>query len=62
MKSVFAKGVVVQYKEWIGEISFICDDYASVCIFVGIHRSADVCILVYKRDWEKMKLFKESYK
>jgi len=53
---------VVQYKEWIGEIRFICEDYASVCTSVGVHRSADICVLVYKRDWEEMKLFKESHK
>jgi len=62
MKSVFAEGVVVQYKEWIGEIRFICDDYASVCTSVGAHRAADVCVIVYKKDWEEMKLFKESHK
>ncbi len=62
MKSVFAEGVVVQYKEWIGEIRFICDEYASVCTLVGVHRSAYVCVLFYKKDWEEMKLFKESHK
>ena len=62
MKSVFAEGVVVQYKDWIGEIRFICEDYASVCTSVGTHRSADVCVLVYKKDWEEMKLFKQSAK
>jgi hypothetical protein len=62
MKSVFAEGVVVQYRNWVGEIRFICDEYASVCTSVGVHRSSDVCVLVYKRDWEEMKLFKESHK
>ena len=62
MKSLFAEGVMVQYKEWIGEIRFICEDYASVCTSVGKHRSSDVCLLVYKKDWEEMKLFKQSAK
>ena len=62
MKSVFAEGVVVQYQNWVGEIRFICDDYVSVCTSVGTHRSADVCVLVYKKDWEEMKLFKQSAK
>ena len=62
MKSIFAEGVVVQYKEWIGEIRFICEDYASVCTSVGVHRSADVCLLVYKQNWGEMKLLKESHK
>ena len=62
MKSVFAEGVVVQYKDWIGEIRFICEDYMSVCTSIGEHRSSDVCLLVYKKDWEEMKLFKQSAK
>ena len=62
MKSVFAKGVLVQYKHWIGEIRFICEDYASVCTSVGEQKSSDVCVLVYKKDWEEMKLFKQSAK
>jgi len=62
MKSVFAEGVIVQYKDWIGEIRFICEDYASVCTSVGEQKSSDVCVLVYKKDWEEMKLFKQSAK
>ena len=62
MKSLFAEGVMVQYKDWIGEIRFICEDYMSVCTSVGVHRAADVCVLVYKKDWEEMKLFKQSAK
>ena len=62
MKSLFAEGVVVQYKDWIGEIRFICEDYMSVCTSVGKQKSSDVCLLVYKKDWEEMKLFKQSAK
>ena len=62
MKSLFAEGVVVQYRNWVGEIRFICEDYMSVYTSVGVHRSADVCVLVYKKDWEEMKLFKQSAK
>jgi len=58
----FSEGLMVQYKDWIGEIRFICDDYASVCTSVGVHRSADVCLLVYKQNWGEMKLLKESHK
>ena len=60
--NLFSEGVMVQYKEWIGEIRFICEDYASVCTSVGVHRSADVCVLVYKKNWEEMKLLKGSNK
>ena len=60
--NLFSEGVMVQYKEWIGEIRFICEDYVSVCTSAGVHRSADVCVLVYKRDWQEMKLLKESNK
>ena len=58
----FSEGLMVQYRNWVGEIRFICDDYASVCTSVGVHRSADVCLLVYKQNWGEMKLLKESHK
>jgi hypothetical protein len=62
MKSVFAEGIVIQYEHWIGEVRFICDEYISVCISVGNDRSHDTCLLVYRNDWSKVKLIKESGK
>ena len=58
----FAVGVIVEYQNWVGEIRFICDDYISVCTSVGVHRAADICVIVYKKDWDNVNLFKESAK
>ena len=58
----FAVGVIVEHKNFIGEVRFVCDDYMSVCTSVGVHRAADVCVIVYKKDWKNINLFKESTK
>lgn len=58
----FAVGVIVEHKNFIGEVRFICDDYISVCTSVGVHRAADICVIVYKKDWGNVNLFKESAK
>jgi len=58
----FAKGIIVQYKDWIGEIRFVCEEYISVCVRVGNNRVNDVCVLVHNGDWNQIKLFKESGK
>jgi hypothetical protein len=58
----FAVGVIVEHKNFIGEVRFICDDYISVCTSVGVHRAADICVIVYKKDWDNVNLFKESAK
>ena len=58
----FAVGVIVEHKSFIGEVRFVCDDYMSVCTSVGVHRAADICVIVYKKDWSNVNLFKESAK
>ncbi len=58
----FAVGVIVEHKNFIGEVRFVCDDYISVCTSVGVHRAADICVIVYKKDWSNVNLFKESAK
>jgi hypothetical protein len=62
MKPSFAEGIIVQYKDWVGEIRFVCDEYISVCVRVGNNRVNDVCVLVHKKDWNQVKLLKESDK
>ena len=58
----FVVGVIVEHKNFIGEVRFVCDDYMSVCTSVGVHRAADVCVIVYKKDWKNVNLFKGSTK
>ena len=59
----FAEGLEVQYKEHIGTIRFICDSYATVCVTKFPNdRRRDVCILVYRNNFDQIKLLKESTK
>ena len=62
MKPFFSEGIVVQYRDWIGEVRFICDEYISICVRVGNQRVNDTCVLVYKSQWNQVKLLKESGK
>jgi hypothetical protein len=62
MKPSFAEGIIVQYKDWVGEVRFVCDEYISVCVRVGNNRVNDVCVLVHRSDWNQVKLLKESDK
>ncbi len=62
MKPSFAEGIIVQYKDWVGEVRFVCDEYISVCVRVGNNRVSDVCVLVHRNDWNQVKLLKESDK
>jgi hypothetical protein len=62
MKPSFAKGIIVQYRDWVGEIRFVCDEYLSICVRVGNNRVNDVCVLVHRNDWNQVKLLKESDK
>jgi len=58
----FATGVIVQYKEWVGEVRFVCKDYVSICTSIGKHISEDICVLVYRQNWANVRLLKESDK
>lgn len=59
----FAEGLEVQYKDHIGTIRFICDSYVTVCIAkFPEDRRRDVCILVYRNNFNDIKLLKESTK
>jgi hypothetical protein len=59
---IFAEGMHVIYKEHSGIISFFCEQSLSICISEGVIRSQDVNIVVYKYDFENIRLFKESTK
>jgi hypothetical protein len=60
---VFTEGLVVQYKEHIGTIRFVCNSYLTLCISeFPEERQRDVCILICREDFDKIKLPKESEK
>lgn len=56
------EGLEVRYKDHIGYIRFVGDSYATVCIQEHQDKSKDVCIVVYKEDFPKLQLLKESEK
>jgi hypothetical protein len=59
----FSEGVLVQYEKHVGTIRFICDSYLTLCInqFPN-EKQRDVCILIYRKNFNKIKLLKESEK
>lgn len=56
------EGLQVRYKDKIGYIRFVDDAYVTVCICEHVDRSRDVCIVVYKNDFNQLHLLKESGK
>lgn len=59
----FAEGLIVQYKDHIGTVRFICDSYITVCVSrFPEDRRRDVCILVYRDNFDQVQLLKESSK
>jgi len=56
------EGLEVRYKDRIGYIRFVSDSYVTVCIQEHQDKSRDVCIVVYKEDFSKLQLLKESEK
>ena len=56
-----AEGVDVIYEEYIGNIVFVGEEYLTLCIRTRDHDMiSDVCLLVYKNDWDKIQLIKSS--
>ena len=56
-----AEGVDVIYGEYIGNIVFVGEEYLTLCIRTRDHDMiSDVCLLVYKNDWDKIQLIKSS--
>ena len=63
VNSTFAIGVIVRYKHVCGEIAFITDDYLTICILKRTpDMVSDVCMLVYRENWEDIELLKSSHK
>jgi hypothetical protein len=60
---VFTEGLVVQYKEHIGTIRFICNSYLTLCISeFPEEKRRDVCILIYRGEFDQIKLLEEIQK
>ena len=61
--TTFSEGLTVQYENYIGQIRFICESYVTLCVSsFPEERRRDVCILIYRHNFDKIKLLKESSK
>lgn len=50
------EGLEVSYKNCRGHIRFMDEKYLTICIHTHSDPLRDVCILVYKSDWEKIQI------
>lgn len=60
--SAFYSGLEVRYHQYRGFIDFVGEQYITVCIHQFEHKSKDVCLLVYQKEWKNVQLIKESEK
>lgn len=51
---IFAEGIEVIYKEISGVIAFTSEEYISILVNKGRHRSQDVRVIVYNYDFNKI--------
>jgi hypothetical protein len=58
----FIEGLVVRYKDHTGTIRFICDSYLTLCIQEHDEKVRNVCILIYRKDWDQIMLPYEDEK
>lgn len=45
-------GTEVSYKSHVGTIRFVSEDYVTVCIHRHPDPMKDVCIVVYRNEWD----------
>jgi hypothetical protein len=61
--TVFAEGIEGTYNGHTGRIRFTCDQYVTLCISeFPDQKVRDVCILIYRHEFDQIKLIKESEK
>jgi len=52
----FAEGIQVKYKNHIGIIEFICDEYVTICVKTYENKFRTVCMLVYPNQWKDIEI------
>lgn len=58
-----AIGAQIEYDGHIGEIRFICSEYLTMCIREkDTHMIGDCCMLIYKCDWQNIKILKSTHR
>lgn len=56
-----AEGVTVHYDKYVGVIRFVGEEYLTLCVRTRSNDMvSDVCMLVYKEDWDRIELPKRS--
>lgn len=51
---LLCEGETVEYKGFVGVVTFICDHSLSILVVRGEHKSRDVCVVVHKSDFNKI--------
>lgn len=60
---ILTEGIEVFYENYVGKIKFVCDSYVTLCVnSFPNERRRDVCMLICRQDFNKIKLLKESEK
>lgn len=60
---IFTEGLVVQYRNYIGQIRFVCNSYVTLCVnSFPNEKRRDVCMLIYRNNFDEIRLLKESTK
>lgn len=57
---IFAEGIEVIYKQTTGVIAFTSEQYISILVNKGRHRSQDVRVVVYNYDFSKVVIVGEK--
>lgn len=52
--TIFYEKQSVMYNNIQGYVNFVCDDYITVCVRKGEHRSQDVCLIVYPYQYNQV--------
>jgi hypothetical protein len=60
---IFTEGLEVTYDEYLGIIKFVGNSYVTLCIKTFPEdRARDVCMIIHRCEYHKIKLLKESDK
>jgi len=54
--TVFSEGLHIRYKNYVGHVKFVCEDYITLCIHTNPNPLKDVCILIYPNQWCNVEL------
>ncbi len=55
MPTHLEQGLTVEYKGFVGVITFVDSVYLTVCLYSGDGRTyGNVCMVVYKNEWDTL--------